>query len=57
MALAKAKLKQLVNHGEILSKYDARIKLCGKRELIPDDVMVFMNSAMEATSKNNGYVP
>lgn len=56
MALAKTKFKQLVNHGELLERYDARIRLCGKQELIPDDVMEIMNQAVEATSKNTGYV-
>lgn len=54
MALAKSKLKQLVDHGELLERYDARIRICGKQELIPDDVMEIMNQAVEATSKNNG---
>lgn len=56
MALAKSKLKQLVDHGELLERYDARIRICGKQELIPDDVMEIMNQAVEATSKNNGFV-
>lgn len=56
MALAKSKLKQLVDHGELLERYDARIRICGKQELIPDDVMEIMNQAVEATSKNNGPV-
>lgn len=56
MALAKSKLKQLVDHGELLERYDARIRICGKQEMIPDDVMEIMNQAVEATSKNNGYV-
>lgn len=56
MLLAKTKLSQLVQHGELMERYDARLKICGKRELIPDDVMEIMNRAVEATSKNHGYV-
>lgn len=56
MLLAKTKLAQLVQHGELMERYDARLKICGKRELIPDDVMEIMNRAVEATSKNHGYV-
>lgn len=55
MLLAKTKLAQLVQHGELMERYDARLKICGKRELIPDDVMEIMNRAVEATSKNHGY--
>lgn len=56
MLLAKTKLAQLVQHGELMERYDARLKICGKRELIPDDVMEIMNRAVEATSKNHGFV-
>ncbi|KAF3766358.1 Undecaprenyl diphosphate synthase [Cryphonectria parasitica EP155] len=56
MLLAKTKLAQLVQHGELMERYDARIKICGKQELIPDDVMEIMNKAVEATSKNTGPV-
>lgn len=56
MLLAKTKLAQLVQHGELMERYDARLKICGKHELIPDDVMEIMNRAEEATSKNHGFV-
>lgn len=54
MLLAKTKLAQLVQHGELMERYDARIKVCGKLELIPEDVMEIMDKAVEATSKNTG---
>lgn len=57
MLLAKTKLLQLVQHGELMERYDARIKICGKQDLIPDDVMEIMNKAVDATSKNTGCVP
>lgn len=56
MLLAKTKMAQLVQHGELLERYDARIKICGKPGLIPDDVMEVINKAVDATSKNNGHV-
>lgn len=56
MLLAKTKLAQLVQHGELMERYDARIKVCGKLDLIPEDVMEVMDKAVEATSKNNGFV-
>lgn len=57
MLLAKTKLAQLVQHGELMERYDARVKLCGKQELIPEDVMEIMSKAVDATSKNTGFVP
>lgn len=56
MLLAKTKLAQLVQHGELMERYDARIKICGKTSLIPEDVMEVMDKAVEATSKNDGFV-
>lgn len=56
MLLAKTKLAQLVQHGELMERYDARIKICGKTSLIPEDVMEVMDRAVEATSKNDGFV-
>ena len=56
MLLAKTKLSQLMQHGEVLDRYRARIKICGKRELIPDDVLEYVDRAVHATSKNTGFV-
>ena len=57
MLLAKTKLSQLMQHGEVLDRYGARIKICGKRDLIPDDVLDYVDKAVQATSKNTGFVP
>jgi undecaprenyl pyrophosphate synthase len=54
MLLAKTKLSQLMQHGEVLDRYNARIKICGKRELIPKDVLEYVDRAVETTSKNTG---
>lgn len=54
MLLAKTKLSQLMQHGEVLDRYGARIKICGKRELIPKDVLEYVDRAVESTSKNTG---
>ncbi|KAG8160420.1 hypothetical protein KVR01_009956 [Diaporthe batatas] len=56
MLLAKTKLSQLMQHGEVLDRYGARIKICGKRELIPKDVLEYVDRAVENTSKNTGAV-
>ncbi|ROV95140.1 hypothetical protein VSDG_05814 [Cytospora chrysosperma] len=56
MLLAKTKLSQLMQHGEVLDRYGARIKICGKREMIPDDVLDYVDKAVQATSNNTGAV-
>lgn len=56
MLLAKTKLVQLVQHGELMERYDARIKACGKLDLVPEDVLEILEKAVDATSKNTGYV-
>ncbi|KAJ9613875.1 cis-prenyltransferase [Cladophialophora chaetospira] len=54
MAMAKIKLKQLVQHGDLLDRYDARIRILGQRELIKPDVLEAVNKAVEMTSHNKG---
>ncbi|ROW17072.1 hypothetical protein VPNG_01293 [Cytospora leucostoma] len=56
MLLAKTKLSQLMQHGEVLDRYGARIKICGKREMIPADVLEYVDRAVHATRNNTGAV-
>lgn len=56
MRLAKTKLAQLVQHGELMERYDARIKVCGKLDMLDEDVIEVLNKAVDSTSKNNGSV-
>ncbi|MCJ1391086.1 cis-prenyltransferase [Xylographa bjoerkii] len=53
MALAKLKLDQLSQHGELLQRYGASIRILGQRELIRPDVLEAVDKAMELT-KGNG---
>lgn len=52
MAMAKVKLEQLVQHGELLDRYGAGIRVLGERSLIPDDVLVYVDRAIEMTKHN-----
>lgn len=52
MEMAKIKLKQLVQHGDLLDRYGARIRILGQRELIKPDVLEAVDRAVEMTSKN-----
>jgi ditrans,polycis-polyprenyl diphosphate synthase len=54
MAMAKIKLKQLVQHGDLLDRYGARVRILGQRELIKPDVLEAVDKAVEMTSHNEG---
>lgn len=56
MDMAKIKLKQLVQHGDLLDRYGARIRILGQRELIKPDVLEAVDRAVEMTSKNGNCV-
>jgi ditrans,polycis-polyprenyl diphosphate synthase len=53
MAMAKVKLENLVEHGALLDRYGAKIKVLGERDLIPDDVLPYVDRAIEMTKHNN----
>lgn len=56
MDMAKIKLKQLVQHGDLLDRYGARIRILGQRELIKPDVLEAVDRAVEMTSRNGNCV-
>ncbi|GAW14996.1 hypothetical protein ANO14919_044040 [Xylariales sp. No.14919] len=56
MAMAKVKLEQLVQHGELLDRYGACIRVLGERDLIPADVLPFVDRAVEMTKHNKDAV-
>ena len=53
MDMAKVKLGQLAQHGDLLERYGARIRIVGQRDLLKADVLKAMDRAEEMT-KNNG---
>ena len=56
MEMAKIKLKQLVQHGDLLDRYGARVRILGQRELIKPDVLEAVDRAVEMTSRNGNCV-
>ncbi|KAK3371496.1 Decaprenyl diphosphate synthase-like protein [Lasiosphaeria ovina] len=52
MQLAKLKLEQLVQHGELLDRYGACVRVLGQRDLISPDVLEVVDRAV-ATTKHN----
>ncbi|KAI1328056.1 di-trans,poly-cis-decaprenylcistransferase [Xylariaceae sp. FL0255] len=56
MTMAKVKLEQLVQHGELLDRYGAGIRVLGERSLIPRDVLPFVDKAIDMTKNNKDAV-
>lgn len=53
MEMAKAKISQIVQHGDLLERYGARIQFLGQRSLLRPDVLEILDQAVEM-SKHNG---
>lgn len=53
MQLAKVKLAQLSEHGELLDRYGASVRILGERDLIPDDVLEVCDKAIDMTKHNS----
>jgi ditrans,polycis-polyprenyl diphosphate synthase len=56
MDMAKLRLAQLAEHGELLQRYGARFQLLGKREMVRQDVLDAIDHAIEITKKNKRHV-
>ena len=56
MDLAKVKFSQLTQHGDLLERYGARIKILGQRELLKPDVLEAMDRAVEITKGNGNAI-
>lgn len=53
MEMAKVKLSQLSQHGDLLDRYGASVRILGQRDLVKPDVLEVMDRAVDLT-KNNG---
>ncbi|KAF2460194.1 dehydrodolichyl diphosphate synthase [Lineolata rhizophorae] len=56
MDMAKVKLQQLTQHGDLLHQYGACIRILGQRELIKQDVLEAVNRAVDLTKANKRAV-
>ncbi|KAI9845999.1 MAG: cis-prenyltransferase [Sclerophora amabilis] len=52
MDMAKVKLLQLSQHGDLLERYGASIRILGQRDLVKQDVLEAIKQAVELTSHN-----
>ena len=55
MELAKLKLVQLAEHGALLDRYGASIRILGNRELVKPDVIEAIDKAVSITAHNKKY--
>jgi len=56
MSMAKVKLQQLAEHGALLDRYGASVRVLGQRELISPDVLRAVDKAVAMTAHNNKAV-
>lgn len=56
MEMAKVKLTQLAQHGDLLARYGAKMQFLGQRDLIRKDVLEAIDQAIAMTSGNGKYV-
>ncbi|KAF3165104.1 cis-prenyltransferase [Orbilia oligospora] len=55
MDIAKIKLSQLSQHGDLLDRYGAKIRILGHRSLVNQEVLDAIDRATELTKHNNKY--
>ena len=53
MEMAKVKLSQLSQHGDLLDMYGASVRVLGRTDLVKPDVLEAIDHAVELT-RNNG---
>lgn len=56
MEMARVKLSQMAQHGEILDRYGAKVRILGRLDLLRPDVLAAVNRAVEMTSNNGDCV-
>jgi ditrans,polycis-polyprenyl diphosphate synthase len=54
--MARIKLTQLSQHGDLLDRYGASIRILGQRELVKPDVLEAVDRAVKMTAHNNKAV-
>ncbi|RAK82761.1 undecaprenyl diphosphate synthase family protein [Aspergillus fijiensis CBS 313.89] len=52
MEMARVKLSQMAQHGEILDRYGAKVRVLGRLDMLKPDVLAAVNRAVDMTSGN-----
>lgn len=55
MAMAKLKLSQLSQHGALLDRYGASIRILGQRDHLKPDVLEAIDKAVAMTAHNKRW--
>lgn len=56
MDIAKIKLSQLAQHGDLMDRYGASIRILGQTSLVSPDVLDAIIRATEMTKHNKRYI-
>ena len=56
MEMAKVKLSQLSQHGDLLDRYGASVRVLGRRDFVRPDVLEAIDRAVELTSRNGDAI-
>lgn len=56
MSMAKVKLQQLAEHGALLDRYGASVRVLGQRDLVQPDVLAAVDKAVAMTAHNTNAV-
>lgn len=56
MEIAKIKLHQLCQHGDLLDRYGVKLHVLGQLDLVREDVREVIDEAIEITKDNQKYV-
>lgn len=56
MDMAKVKLQQMAQHGDLLDRYGAKVRVLGRLDLLKPDVLEAVNRAVGMTSRNGERV-
>ena len=53
MEMAKVKISQLSQHGDLLDRYGASVRVLGQRDLVKGDVLEAIDKAVDMTKNNS----
>ncbi|KAJ5972235.1 uncharacterized protein N7479_002153 [Penicillium vulpinum] len=56
MEMAKVKLSQMAQHGDLLDRYGAKVRVLGRLDMLKPDVLEAVNKAVDMTSRNGDRV-
>ncbi|EEQ85677.1 undecaprenyl diphosphate synthase [Blastomyces dermatitidis ER-3] len=56
MDMARVKLAQLSQHGDLLDRYGASVRVLGRRDLVKPEVLEAIDKAVELTSRNGDAI-